>query len=146
MSQTKERQMRRGSCQCGQVQFEFTGEPINQVFCYCTDCQKRTGSDQWFGIWVPSENFRFTGESEPAVYTTQDDAGGNIHCYTCPNCGVSLSVEFSRAGFHTVAAACIDGNEEFKPKLAIFTSSAPKWAIVPTDIPVFDKLPPEMSG
>ncbi len=138
--------MRRGSCQCGQVQFEFTGEPINQVFCYCTDCQKRTGSDQWFGIWVPSENFRFTGESEPAVYTTQDDAGGNIHCYTCPNCGVSLSVEFSRAGFHTVAAACIDGNEEFKPKLAIFTSSAPKWAIVPTDIPVFDKLPPEMSG
>ena len=106
--------MRRGSCQCGQVQFEFTGEPINQVFCYCTDCQKRTGSDQWFGIWVPSENFSFTGETEPAVYTTQDDAGGEIHCHTCPHCGVSLSVEFSRAGFHTVAAACIDGNDEFK--------------------------------
>ena len=138
--------MRKGSCQCGEVQFEFTGEPINQVFCYCTDCQKRTGSDQWFGIWVPSGNFKFTGETKPAAYTTQDDAGGDIHCHTCPNCGVSLSVEFTRAGFHTVAAASIDGNGEFKPKLAIFTSSAPKWAIIPTDIPVFDRLPPEMGG
>ena len=138
--------MRRGSCQCGQVRFEFTGEPINQVFCYCTDCQKRTGSDQWFGIWVPSENFSFTGETKPAAYTTHDDSGGDIHCHTCPNCGVSLSVEFTRAGFHTVAAACIDGNGEFQPKLAIFTSSAPDWALIPTDIPVFDRFPPEMGG
>ncbi len=138
--------MRKGSCQCGKVGFEFTGDPINQVFCYCTDCQKRTGSDKWFGIWVPSENFRYVGETTPTVYTTRDDAGGDIHCHSCPNCGVSLSVEFTSAGFHTVAAASIDGNGEFKPKLAIFASSAAKWAIIPADIPVFDKLPPEMSA
>ncbi len=138
--------MRKGNCQCGQVRFEFTGEPINQVFCYCTDCQTRTGSDKWFGIWVPSSNFRFVGETVPTAYTTQDDAGGDIHCHSCPHCGVSLSVEFTSAGFHTVAASNIEGNGEFKPKLAIFTSSAPKWAILPTDIPLFDKLPPEISG
>ena len=138
--------MRKGHCQCGQVRFEFSGDPINQVFCYCTDCQIRTGSDKWFGIWVASGNFKFVGETAPAVYTTQDDSGGDIRCHSCPNCGVSLSIEFTRAGFHTVAASSIEENGEFKPKLAIFAGSAPKWAILPTDIPVFDKLPPEMSA
>ena len=138
--------MRTGSCQCGQVRFEFTGEPINQVFCYCTDCQTRTGSDKWFGIWVPSDNFRFTGETEPAAWTTKDDAGADIHCHTCPVCGVSLSVEFTSAGFHTVAASNIEGNGEFSPRMAIFASSAAKWAILPSDIPVFDRFPPEMGA
>jgi hypothetical protein len=138
--------MRKGGCQCGQVRFEFTGEPINEVFCYCTDCQTRTGSDKWFGIWIPTENFNFVGEKEPQPYTTQDSSGNDIHCYTCPNCGVSLSVEFTSAGFHTVAASNIEGNNEFKPKLAIFASSAPNWAILPSDIPIFDRLPPEMGG
>ena len=138
--------MRKGSCDCGQVRFEFTGDPINQVFCYCTDCQLRTGSDKWFGIWVPSDNFKYLGQTVPIKYTTKNEAGGNISCYTCPNCGVSLSTEFEFAGFHTVAASSIEDNDDFKPKMAIFASSAAKWAILPTDIPVFDKLPPEMSG
>ncbi len=138
--------MRKGSCQCGQVVFEFSGEPINQVFCYCTDCQARTGSDQWFGIWVPSENFSFVGETEPTKYTTLDDSGGDIHCHTCPHCGVSLSVEFTSGGFHTVAAGTIHDNGEFRPKLAIFTASAPAWALIPDDIPVFDRMPPDMGA
>ena len=82
----------------------------------------------------------------PKAYTTQDDSGKDINCYSCPNCDVSISVEFTSANFHTVAASSIDGNDEFKPELAIFTASAPKWAILPTDIPLFDKLPPEMGG
>ena len=138
--------MRNGSCECGQVRFEFSGEPINEVFCYCTDCQKRTGSDHWFGIWVPSANLKFTGDIEPSVYTTKDDGGGDIHCRGCPVCGVSLSVEFTSAGFHTVAASSIDGNDEFQPRFAIFAASAPKWALLPDDIPVFDRMPPDMGG
>lgn len=138
--------MRKGSCQCGEVQFEFNGEPISQVFCYCTDCQKRTGSDNWFGIWVPSVNFKFVGKTEPFAYITKDDSGNDIKCYTCPNCGVSLSIEFTSASFHTVAASCIEGNNEFRPKLAIFTASAPEWAVFPTDIPLFEKMPPEIGG
>ena len=138
--------MRKGSCQCGQVRFEFTGEPINQVFCYCTDCQARTGSDKWFGIWVPSPNFRYVGETAPTIYTTHDDGGRDINCHTCPNCGVSLSIEFTSAGFHTVAAPNIEGHAEFKPGFAIFAASAPAWALLPDDIPVFDRMPPEMGG
>ncbi|MEM7207867.1 MAG: hypothetical protein AAF434_08600 [Pseudomonadota bacterium] len=56
----------------------------------------------------------------------QDDAGADLNAYTCPVCGVSLSSEFTRAGFHTVAASTIDGNGEFSPEIAIFTASAAK--------------------
>ena len=79
-------------CGCGQVRFEFSGEPIKQVFCYCTDCQMRTGGDKWFGIWVPSDDFKYVGVLSPSVYTTKDDSGGDINCYTCPDCGGELRI------------------------------------------------------
>jgi hypothetical protein len=30
--------------------------------------------------------------------------------------------------------------------MAIYTASAPKWAVFPEGVPKFDILPPEMSG
>ena len=138
--------MKTGGCQCGQVRFEISGDPINKVFCYCTDCQIRTGGDKWFGIWVPRENFKFTGNTEPATYTQQSGTGHDVHHHYCPNCGVNICADITVADFFTVSGPCIDGGENLKPEIAIFAASAPKWAVLPTDIPVFDTVPPEMGG
>ncbi|GAM58260.1 hypothetical protein JCM19231_2705 [Vibrio ishigakensis] len=61
--------MNTGGCQCGKVRYQFTGEPINQMFCYCSECQHRTGGDKWFGIWVQTANFEFVGELKPSFHT-----------------------------------------------------------------------------
>lgn len=33
-----------GSCLCGGIQYEVTGEPMKRVMCHCDNCRKFTGS------------------------------------------------------------------------------------------------------
>ena len=67
-----------GRCGCGEIELEFSVEPINAVFCYCTDCQRDTGSDKWFGLWVPTDKLVFTA-GEPQTFTRQGSSGKPVH-------------------------------------------------------------------
>ncbi|TIT98114.1 MAG: GFA family protein, partial [Mesorhizobium sp.] len=52
---------RSGSCLCGGVQFQVTGEPLRVGLCHCKDCRKTSGSAyQAFAVW-PSQAFESTG-------------------------------------------------------------------------------------
>lgn len=41
---TKPKTTRTAACNCGQVQLSVTGVDKNAVHCYCTNCQKASGS------------------------------------------------------------------------------------------------------
>ncbi|MCX4027780.1 GFA family protein [Endozoicomonas sp. SM1973] len=133
-----------GSCGCGHVKYAFEGEPINAAFCYCKECQKHTGSDKWFGLWVPKDKFAFT-KGETKSYTRKGDSSKDIHHQFCSRCGTTVCVEVTVAGFYSVSASTLDDSSHFSPKMAIYTASAPKWAVFPEDVPKFDILPPEFS-
>ena len=34
-----------GGCLCGAVRYSVSGEPVVQLYCYCTDCRKVSGTD-----------------------------------------------------------------------------------------------------
>ena len=131
----------KGSCGCGAIQYAFTGEPINSVFCYCKECQVRTGSDKWFGLWVPKDQLTFT-KGSPASFTRPGDSGQAMHHLFCGECGTNLCVEVTVADFYSVAAPTIRGDQQLSPKMAIYTASAPDWAVFPEGVPKFDILPP----
>ena len=135
----------KGQCTCGDIQFEFTGDPINSAFCYCRSCQKLTNSDKWFGLWVPVDNFRFTLGS-PSTYSRLGDSGKKMLQKYCSNCSTTLAIEVEVAGFYSVAATAVDGAEVLSPNMCIYTSHAPNWAVFPEDVPKFNILPPEFSG
>ncbi|MGR3794882.1 GFA family protein [Vannielia sp. SX4] len=124
------------------MRFKLKGEPINEVFCYCTECQQRTGSDKWFGLWVASPNLSFIQGHEPAQFTRKGASGRDVHHHFCPKCGINVCAAMTAGGFYTVAATSIDGGWPRKPKAAIYAGSAPHWAVLPQDIPVYDGLPP----
>ena len=132
-----------GGCQCGKIRYEVTGEPMNQMFCYCTECQSRTGGDKWFGIWYSHDNFKFTGEPTK-TYTRKGSSGHDVHHHYCPACGVTVCADITVGNFFTIGGPSFDNSEDLAPKLAIFSASAPKWAVLPTGIPVFDTTPPSL--
>ena len=134
--------MTTGGCQCGQVRYEFSGDPFNAVFCYCTECQTRTGGDKWFGLWARHANFSFLAGHEPATYARKGASGKDVLHHYCPKCGVNVCANITAGGFYTVAATSVDGGWPRKPNAAIYTASAQSWAVLPTDIPVFGALPP----
>ncbi len=133
----------KGKCNCGNVEYTFEGEPINSAFCYCRECQAHTGSDKWFGLWVPVDKFKFT-KGTPSNFTRLGDSGKDMNYQFCSHCGTTLCAEVTVGNFYSVAAATLDNNNEFSPKMAIYVSSAPEWAVFPEDIPKYDILPPGM--
>ncbi|GAB7326662.1 hypothetical protein MBLNU13_g10622t2 [Cladosporium sp. NU13] len=69
-----------GSCLCGDIKVEYTGEP--------TYTARPTPSGiQVFQI--PNTNFAITA-GEPKIFTKQSDHGRDIHTHFCPRCGTAL--------------------------------------------------------
>ena len=133
-----------GKCGCGDIEVTFTGEPINAVFCYCTDCQRDTGSDKWFGLWVPTEKLAFT-KGQPQTFTRLGSSGKPVYKKFCGSCGTTLCSDFTAGGFYSVAASILDQKDEFSPRMAIYTASAAKWAVYPPGVPKYDTFPERSS-
>ncbi len=132
-----------GKCACGAIQFQFEGEPINNAFCYCTECQKHTGSDKWFGIWVAIDKLAFT-QGEPAVFERLGDSGQPVNHLFCPKCATTLCVEVPVVNIYSVSATVLDNNQPSSPNMVIYAASAPSWATFPENVPVYEKLPPDL--
>ena len=131
-----------GSCGCGAINYSYEGTEINRVFCYCKQCQIHTGSDKWFGLWVPHDKFTFT-KGTPSSFTRKGDSGKEMNHLFCEHCGVTLCVEVTVGNFYSVSAATLNDNQHLSPQMAIYTDFAPDWAVFPDNIPKFAKLPPQ---
>ena len=129
-----------GRCSCGDIELSFEDEPINAVFCYCTDCQRDTGSDKWFGLWVATDKLTFS-KGEPETFTRLGSSGKPVYKKFCGSCGTTLCSDFTAGGFYSVAASILDQKNDFSPRMAIYTASAANWAVYPKDIPKYDTFP-----
>ncbi len=134
-----------GNCSCGAIEYDFEGEPLNSVFCYCRECQATTGSDKWAGFWVPVEKFSYT-KGTPKIFTRIGDSGKKVNINFCKDCGTTLCAEVTVGNFFSVAASTLKDSNTFSPKMSIYASSAPNWAVFPEGVPKFDILPPGMGG
>jgi len=133
-----------GKCACGDIEYGFEGEPINTAFCYCSECQTHTGSDKWFGLWIPLDKFRFT-KGTPSIFSRLGDSGKELNHNSCNKCGTTLCVEATIANIYSVAASTVTTANNFSPNMSIYTRSAPKWAVFPEKVQKFDTLPSEMN-
>jgi hypothetical protein len=67
---------RSGKCQCGEVRYEVSGDPLRVGLCHCTDCRQSSGSAfTLFAVW-PRRQFRTA--SHFATYRGRS---------FCPHCG-----------------------------------------------------------
>ena len=135
----------KGACSCGNIEYRFEDEPINSAFCYCTECQKITGSDKWFGLWVPAAKFSFTN-GKPARFSRLGESGEAVIHHFCPDCGTTLCAEVTVADIYSVAASTLTDNNRFSPNMAIYARSAPAWAVFPDGVPKYDTLPPGLGS
>ena len=81
-------------------------------------------------------------KGKPSIFTRLGDSGKPMHHHFCKNCGVTVYIDVVVVDMVSIAAMTLDNSENLVPSMAIYTASAPKWAILPEDIPLFEKLPP----
>jgi hypothetical protein len=130
-----------GGCLCGALRYEADGEPSGTGHCYCADCQKASGSGFIPFMGFPAGAVRFSGETRQ--FRSTSARGTEAVRNSCPICAsLVFGGEIGRSVSFTIYAGSLDDPSLFQPKIAIFASARPHWAIIPDGLTVFDRLPP----
>ncbi|KAL2824184.1 Mss4-like protein [Aspergillus pseudoustus] len=79
-----------GSCFCGAIRIELTGEPLKAALCHCADCRKITGSLFTYSFVVLRSQLQISGTGVPKPLSKRADSGNRIVNHFCSDCGSPL--------------------------------------------------------
>ena len=132
--------MMRGSCLCGAVRFELTGEFQGVVHCHCASCKKLAGGGSTTSGRIATDAIRIL-EGEELLRTFQP-ADGKSKTF-CTVCGSNLfGAGWPDAEVAAVRLAGLDEGLDQVPQAHIFVRSVAPWEILPEDgLPRFDTRP-----
>src|SRR5262245_57034847 len=138
LSETRKRYT--GGCLCGALRYQAEGEPLFTGLCYCTDCQKASGSGFVPFMGFASSAVRFSGATRQ--FASKSARGGDAVRNFCPVCGsLVFGGEVGTDEQLNIYAGSLDDPSSFRPKVAIFARSRPPWAVIPPDPRVYETLP-----
>ena len=129
-----------GSCQCGAITFAVAAPALLTYACFCTSCQKRTGSAFSMGLIIPTDALQLSGELS-AWSRTSDDGNTNTR-YSCADCGnIIYGVGESSPGLAKLQAGLLDDTRELEPEVYIWARSKQAWVTLPQHARPFDTQP-----
>jgi hypothetical protein len=130
-----------GGCECGDIRYAITGEPLALAVCHCTQCQRQSGSAFGMTLVVPRAIFRIAS-GEPHCYTTVADSGTPKDCFFCGRCGVRIyNAPESMPETVNVKPGTLDDTRWLAPKMQVWCSSQQPWLELPEIGPTFPENP-----
>ncbi len=131
----------KGSCHCGSVKYEITGDPKILANCYCNDCRKLSGTGHSTHIILPDEDVAVSGDLK--FYDSTSDSGSTISRGFCPSCGSAVvSRNSARPGMSNIRASSLDDPDQITPVVNVYVGSAVSWDKPNESLPGFEKMPP----
>jgi hypothetical protein len=129
-----------GSCQCGAVQLTVNTEPLLTYACFCSSCQKRTGSAFSMGLIVPVDSLRVEGEL--TAWSRTSDTGQVNTRYSCAACGnIIYGVDDSGMNLAKLQAGLLEDTSAVEPEVYLFARSKQPWVALPEKARPFDTQP-----
>lgn len=127
-----------GSCLCGTVRFEVTGDFDSFYLCHCRYCQKDTGSAHAANLF--SQSAKLAWQSGKRAVRSFTLLGTRHQKSFCKVCGSAVPTT-QRGGLIVVPAGCLDTVVTQLPTAHLFTSSKAAWDNELGEVPQFDRLP-----
>ena len=129
-----------GGCQCGQVRYTLTKEPLHLIACHCSECQIQSGSAFGMSMIVRREDLEVTGTTKS--YTRTADSGHKNTGVFCPECGVRIHNTPEHVdGVYTLKPGTLDDTSWLKPTSMLWTKSAQGWVPTPEGVKEFEGQP-----
>ena len=129
----------RGSCLCGGVRYEYTGDFGQFVYCHCSKCRKAQGSA--FASNAPVEEAKFRLLQGAELLKAYASSPGKQRVF-CGNCGSPL---YSRAdalpGVLRLRMGSLDTPAGSKPQAHIFAASRAEWYDILDGLPQHAERP-----
>ncbi len=130
----------KGSCFCGEVEFEVTGEPAAMGYCHCVDCAAWAAAPiNSFSLWAP-DSVRITkGEDNIGTFNKTENSFRKF----CKTCGGHVMSDHPGMKLVDVYANVVPGFTH-EPTLHVFYAS--KTVSVKDGLPKFKDMPTEFGG
>ena len=130
-----------GGCLCGRVRYHSAGPTVFTGVCYCTNCQRATGSA--FSVVAAVRTESLTVEGSVTTYASQGDSGQPTSRQFCPNCGSPLTSSGAlMPGITMIEVGTLDEPGQVAPGAQIYCDSKMSWVPLTEGVPAFPKMPP----
>jgi hypothetical protein len=132
----------KGSCLCGAVTYEVSGEPKRFYHCHCSRCRKATGTGHASNLFVQPGTLKWlSGESQVRVFKVPEaQRFANSFCTTC---GGRVPREAQTMGFVFIPAGSLDTEPPIGPQARIFVGSRAQWSCTEGELPGHPEYPPQ---
>ena len=117
--------MHRGSCLCGAITYEISGEFGNAYFCHCKRCRKASGTAFAANARITPNQFRLiTGHDSLKTY---HHAPTGLARKFCSECGTPVVSERTEPAMLAVRLGTLDTPLSKGPEAHIFVASKAEW-------------------
>ena len=130
-----------GSCQCGNVRYEVTVEPVATYACHCRDCQKLSTSAFSVTMVLSRAGFRMLS-GELKSWQRPAASGGTAVCWFCPDCGNRIFHENPAVpDLIRLKPGTLEDTSVIEPQAHVWTCREQQWLSRVSDLPKFDQQP-----
>ena len=130
----------RGSCLCGGVAYEISGEPVRFYHCHCRRCRKATGTGHASNLMLTAARAEWVRGEELLTSYKVPDALRFRTCF-CGRCGSPMPRLVPESGIAVIPAGSLDSDPGIQPQARIFWDSRADWSCAAGDLPVFAEYP-----
>lgn len=134
--------MHKGSCYCGVVRFEISGDLNPVQICHCGQCRKAQGGPFASNIPVTTDNFTITAGEDQLTSHESSSRPGKYRVF-CQQCGSPIISRMdSRPDVVRLRAGTLD--EPINQKIAHhqFVAFKAGWYQINDDAPQYAEYPP----
>jgi hypothetical protein len=119
----------------------ITAEPVAVRQCWCRNCQQLSGGGPTHNAIFPADQVTLTGDL--ASHGHLAASGNTLTQYFCPTCGTpAYATSSARLQFRTLRLGFLAPGHGLSPAAAIWTDSAPPWAVIDPALDQWPRQPP----
>jgi hypothetical protein len=130
----------KGSCLCGTVQYEVSGDPQRFFHCHCARCRKSSGTGHATNLFLGNAKLVFT-QGEPMVKQYKVPEAKRFTRQFCANCGSSVARAVPELESVMVPAGSLDSEAPIQPQARIFWGSRATWSCDGDAVPRYEEYP-----
>ncbi|MGI9554112.1 MAG: GFA family protein [Thermodesulfobacteriota bacterium] len=130
--------MLKGSCLCGNIHYQYTGDLGPVVMCHCSQCRKSSGTA--FATNSPVDKSQFKIISGNEFICEYESSPGKFRAF-CSNCGTPIySRRESIPDQLRIRLGTVDTEVDERPSFHIFVSSKAGWYSILDELPQFPEF------
>jgi hypothetical protein len=131
-----------GSCLCGAVKYEVTGEPKRFYHCHCSRCRKATGTGHASNLFLQPGTLKWLSGEQQIRSFKVPEAKRFTNAF-CATCGGRLPRQPKDSDIVVIPAGSLDDEAPIKPQARIFSSSRASWSCADDELPVYPESVPQ---